>query len=70
MGLFFKQKCRRGRPKKTYVETPHKETAAAAVAVTGATATEKGNYYEEDQVDVKYKKNNNKRVNWGQVSHK
>ena len=25
---------------------------------------------DEDQGDVKYKKKNNKRVNWGQVSHK
>ena len=70
MGLFFKQKRRRGRPKKTLVEPPHEGTAAAAVAVTGATAVEEGTSSGEDQGDVKYKKRNNKRVNWGQGSHK
>ena len=70
MGLLFKQKCWRGRPKKTSVEPPHKVTTAAAVLVTGATAAEEGTSSEEDQVDVKYNKNNNKRVNWGQDSHK
>ena len=70
MGLFFKQKRRRGRPKNTSVEPPHKGTAAAVVAVTGATAAEEGIFSEEDQGDVKYKKKNNKRVSWGKGSHK
>ena len=70
MGLFFKQKCRRGRPKKTSVEPPHEGTADASVAVTGTTAAEEGNSSEEYQGDVKYKKKNNKGVNWGQGSHK
>ena len=70
MGLFFKQKRRCGRPKKTSVEPPHEGNAAAAVAVTVATAAEEGTSYEEDQGDVEYKKKNNKGVNWGQGSHK
>ena len=70
MGLFFKQKRRRGRPKKTLVEPPHEGTAAAAVAVTGGIAAEEGTSSEEDHGDVKYKKKNNERVNWGRGSHK
>ena len=49
MVLFFKQKRRRGRPKKTWVEPPHEGTASAGVAVTGATAMEEVNCSEEDQ---------------------
>ena len=70
MGLFFKHKCQRGRSKKTSVESPQGGTAAAAVAVTGATTVEEGTSSEEDQGDIKYNKKNNKRVNWGQGSHK
>ena len=70
MGLFFKQKHWRRRPKNTSVDPPHDGTAAAAVAVTGATDAEEGTSSDEDQGDVKYKKKNNKRVNCGQGSHK
>ena len=70
MGLFLKQKLRCGRTKKTSVEPPHDGTASVAVVVTGATASEEGTSSGEDQVYVKYKKKNNKRVNWGQGSHK
>ena len=70
MGLLFKQKHWCGRTKKTSVEPPHKGTDAVEVAVTGATAAEEGTSSGEDQGDVKYKKNNNKRINWGQGSQK
>ena len=70
MGLFFKQKGRPGRPKKTSVEPRHEGTASEAVAVTGATAAEEGTSSEEDQGDVKYKKKNNESVIWGQGSRK
>ena len=70
MGLFFKQKRQRGRTKKTSVEPPHKGNSDAAVVVTGETTAEEGTSSGEDHGDVKYKKKNNKRVNWGQVSHK
>ena len=70
MGLFFKQKRRRRIPKHTLVDPTRDGTAAATVAVTGATATEEGTSSEEDQGDVKYREKNNKRINWGQGSHK
>ena len=63
MGLFFKHRCRCGITKKTSVEPPHEGTASADVAVTGETAADEGTSSEEDQGDVMYKKNNNKRVN-------
>ena len=66
MVLFFKHNPRSVITNKTSVEPLHEGTAAAAVAVTGATAAEEGNSSEEDHGDVKYKKKNNKRFNWGQ----